>query len=57
MRSIKIIRDSSGATVKAPLWISKKEAWLQLEAVFPGQYKLENVKKIDENGREYKATK
>lgn len=57
MRSIKIIRDSSGATVKAPHWISHKEAWLKLEEVFPGQYKLSNVKKIDEDGKEYKATK
>ena len=57
MRSIKIIRDSTGAVVKAPHWISHKEAWLQLEAVYPGQYKLKNVRKIDEDGTEYKATK
>lgn len=57
MRSIKIVRDSTGATVKTPNWISHKEAWLLLEEVYPGQYKLKNVKKIDEDGREYKATK
>lgn len=57
MKRIKIVRDSSGVTVKAPHWISYKEAWLLLEEVYPGKYKLKDVKKIDENGTEYKVSK
>lgn len=57
MRSIKIRRDSNGVTVKAPHWISFREAWLLLEEVYPGQYKLKDVKKVDENGTEYKCLK
>lgn len=57
MRSIKIRRDSEGVTIKAPHWISYKEAWLILEEVYPGQYKLQDVKKIDEDGTEYKVSK
>lgn len=57
MKRIKIVRDSSGVAVKAPHWISYKEAWLLLEEVYPGKYKLKDVKKIDENGTEYKVSK
>lgn len=57
LKSIKIRRDSEGVVIKAPHWISYKEAWLLLEEVYPGQYKLKDVKKIDENGTEYKVSK
>lgn len=57
MKSIKIRRDSEGVVIKAPHWISHKEAWLLLEEVYPGKYKLKDVKKIDENGTEYKVSK
>lgn len=56
MKSIKIRRDSEGVVIKAPHWISHKEAWLLLEEVYPGKYKLKDVKKIDEDGTEYKCS-
>lgn len=57
MKSIKISRDRKGVVITAPHWISKKEAWLILEEVYPGQYKLKHVKKIDDDGRQYMVTK
>jgi len=57
MKSIKIRRDSKGVTIIAPHWISYKEAWLKIEEVYPGQYKLKDVKKIDEDGKEYMVRK
>lgn len=57
MKRIKISRDSKGISIKAPHWISYKEAWLLIEEVYPGQYNLKDVKKIDENGMEYKCSK
>ncbi len=53
MKSIKIRRDRNGVVIKSPHWISNKEAWLLLEEVYPGQYNLKDVKKINEDGTEY----